>query len=251
MLKLIEDAKNAGSSSSVNGINNNASLLASNKGVITVDARTNTLVVKDTNEGINSMRALIEKIDIPVKQVMIEARIVTASETFAREIGVRWGSTRNSSANPFSTKSTNLSVDLGSSVGVGGGLTVGLLSISDMLLDLSLSALKTEGRGEIISSPKVLTADKQKARISSGRQIAYQEASASGATTVSFKEAALTLEATPNITPDGKISIQLDVRNGDTTGEVYAGVPVIREEQHQHQCRPRRWSNGGFRRCVP
>lgn len=230
VLKLIEDAKNAGSSSSVNGINNNASLLASNKGVITVDARTNTLVVKDTNEGINSMRALIEKIDIPVKQVMIEARIVTASETFAREIGVRWGSTRNSSANPFSTKSTNLSVDLGSSVGVGGGLTVGLLSISDMLLDLSLSALKTEGRGEIISSPKVLTADKQKARISSGRQIAYQEASASGATTVSFKEAALTLEATPNITPDGKISIQLDVRNGDTTGEVYAGVPVIRED---------------------
>ena len=99
-----------------------------------------------------------------------------------------------------------------------------------MLLDLSLSALKTEGRGEIISAPKVLTADKQKARISSGRQIAYQEASASGATSVSFKEAALTLEATPNITPDGKISIQLDVRNGDTTGEVYAGVPVIRED---------------------
>ena len=227
VLKLIEDARSAGSRS--NNDVGNASLLASSKGVITVDARTNTLIVKDTNEGINSMRALIEKIDIPVKQVMIEARIVTASETFAREIGVRWGSNRQT-GNPFSTKTTNLSVDLGTSAGLGGGLTVGLLSISDMLLDLSLSALKTEGRGEIISAPKVLTADKQKARISSGRQIAYQEASASGATSVSFKEAALTLEATPNITPDGKISIQLDVRNGDTTGEVYAGVPVIRED---------------------
>lgn len=227
VLKLIEDARSSGSRSNDVG---NASLLASSKGVITVDARTNTLIVKDTSEGINSMRALIEKIDIPVKQVMIEARIVTASETFAREIGVRWGSNRQS-GNPFSTKTTNLSVDLGSSAGLGGGLTVGLLSISDMLLDLSLSALKTEGRGEIISAPKVLTADKQKARISSGRQIAYQEASASGATSVSFKEAALTLEATPNITPDGKISIQLDVRNGDTTGEVYAGVPVIREDR--------------------
>lgn len=231
VLKLIEDARSSGSRSNDVG---NASLLASSKGVITVDARTNTLIVKDTNEGINSMRALIEKIDIPVKQVMIEARIVTASETFAREIGVRWGANKGSSTNPFSLKSgspTNLSVDLGTSKGIGGGLTVGLLSISDMLLDLSLSALKTEGRGEIISAPKVLTADKQKARISSGRQIAYQEASASGATSVSFKEAALTLEATPNITPDGKISIQLDVRNGDTTGEVYAGVPVIREDR--------------------
>ncbi|TWV84713.1 type IV pilus secretin PilQ [Moraxella sp. VT-16-12] len=231
VLKLIEDARSSGSRSNDVG---NASLLASSKGVITVDARTNTLIVKDTSEGINSMRALIEKIDIPVKQVMIEARIVTASETFAREIGVRWGANKGSSTNPFSLKSgspTNLSVDLGTSKGIGGGLTVGLLSISDMLLDLSLSALKTEGRGEIISAPKVLTADKQKARISSGRQIAYQEASASGATSVSFKEAALTLEATPNITPDGKISIQLDVRNGDTTGEVYAGVPVIREDR--------------------
>lgn len=227
VLKLIEDARSSGS----RGINDagNTSLLNSSKGVITVDARTNTLVVKDTNEGINSMRALIEKIDIPVKQVMIEARIVNASESFSREIGVQWGSNRQS-GNPFSTKTTNLAVDLGSASGVGGGMTVGLLSISNMLLDLTLNALKTEGRGEVISSPKVLTADKQKARISSGKQIPYQEASASGATSVSFKEAALSLEATPNITPDGKISIQLDVRNADTTGEFSGGVPIIRED---------------------
>lgn len=164
---------------------------------------------------------------------MIEARVVNATEAFSKEIGVNWGATKNSSTNPFSTKAnspTNLSVDLGSSAVKNASLTVGLLSISDMLLDLTLSAMQAENRGEVISSPKVLTADKQKARISSGKQIAYQEASASGATTVSFKEAVLSLEATPNITPDGKISLQLNIRNGDTTGEIYAGVPVIRED---------------------
>lgn len=231
VLKMIEDARSAGSRN-VDNVGN-ASLLNSSKGVITVDSRTNTLVVKDTNDGINSMRALIEKIDIPVKQVMIEARIVNASESFSKEIGVQWGSTKGSSTNPFSTKAggpTSLSVDLGSAVGIGGGVSVGLLSISDMLLDLTLNALKTEGRGEVISAPKVLTADKQKARISSGKQIPYKEASASGAITTSFKEAALSLEATPNITPDGKISIQLNVRNADTTGEYSAGEPIIRED---------------------
>lgn len=230
VIKLIDDADSRGRSGDTGG---KTALLESPDGVITADARTNTIIIKDTSAGINNIRALIDKIDIPVKQVMIEARVVTASETFSKEMGVNWGSTKGSSTNPFSTKSaspTSLSVDLGTATGVGGGLTVGLLSISDMLLDLSLSALKAEGRGEVISAPKVLTADKQKARISSGKQIPYQEASASGATSVSFKEAVLSLEATPNITPDGKISLQLNIKNGDTTGETYAGVPVIRED---------------------
>lgn len=230
VIKLIDDADSRGRSGDAGG---KTALLASPDGVITSDARTNTIIIKDTSEGINNIRALIDKIDIPVKQVMIEARVVNATEAFSKEIGVNWGATKNSSTNPFSTKAnspTNLSVDLGSSAVKNASLTVGLLSISDMLLDLTLSAMQAENRGEVISSPKVLTADKQKARISSGKQIAYQEASASGATTVSFKEAVLSLEATPNITPDGKISLQLNIRNGDTTGEIYAGVPVIRED---------------------
>ncbi len=242
VIKLIDDADSRGRSGDTGG---KTALLESPDGVITADARTNTIIIKDTSAGINNIRALIDKIDIPVKQVMIEARVVTASETFSKEIGVNWGSTRKSDTNPFSSKnnsswtdshsqsrnpSSSLSVDLGGAAGVGGSLTLGLLSISDMLLDLNLSALKAEGRGEVISAPKVLTADKQKARISSGKQIPYQEASASGATSVSFKEAVLSLEATPNITPDGKISLQLDIKNGDTTGETYAGVPVIRED---------------------
>lgn len=90
--------------------------------------------------------------------------------------------------------------------------------------------MQAERRGEVISSPKVLTADKQTAKISSGKQIPYQEASASGATSTSFQEAALSLEATPNVTPDGKISINLKIENADTTGEVYGGVPVIRKD---------------------
>lgn len=232
VIKLLDDADSPGARDNGAG-RGSTSLLESERGVITADGRTNTIIIKDTNEGINSIRAMIDKIDIPVKQVMIEARIVNASESFSKEIGVQWGSVKGSNFNPLSTKagsSTGLMVDLGSSAGIGGGVSVGLLSISDMLLNLTLSALKTEGRGEVISAPKVLTADKQKARISSGKQIPYQEASASGATTTSFKEAALSLEATPNITPDGKISIRLNVRNADTTGEYSVGVPVIRED---------------------
>jgi len=92
-----------------------------------------------------------------------------------------------------------------------------LLGISDFMLDLELSALQADNRGEVISTPKVLTADKQTAKVSSGTQIPYQEAAASGATSTSFKEAALSLEATPNITPDGKIGLQLLITNGTPT----------------------------------
>ncbi len=102
----------------------------------------------------------------------------------------------------------NLNVDLGVS-NPAGSIAFGCLSMSDVMLDLELSALQADNRGEVISTPKILTADKQTAKVSSGTQIPYQEASASGATTTSFKEAALSLEATPNITPDGKIGLQL------------------------------------------
>ena len=107
----------------------------------------------------------------------------------------------------------NLNVDLGVN-NPAGRIAFGLLGISDFMLDLELSAMQAENRGEVVSTPKVLTADKQTAKISSGTQVAYQEASASGATTTSFIEAALSLEATPNITPDGKIGLQLNIANG-------------------------------------
>ena len=229
VMKLIDDADKGGRGDMAG----KTALLDHPDGVVTSDPRTNTIIIKDSSEGIQNIRALIDKIDIPVKQVMIEARIVNANENFSKEIGVKWGSTKGSSTNPFSTKTgspTNLAVNLGSAAGASAAFQIGLLSISDMLLDLTLSAMQTERRGEVISAPKILTADKQKAKISSGKQIPYQEASASGATSVSFKEASLTLEATPNITPDGKISLQLSIKNGDTTSEYVAGVPVIRQD---------------------
>ena len=223
----------------------NTSLLT-DRGTVTIDARTNTLIVKDTAETISNIRDLISKIDIAVKQVMIEARIVSASDAFTKELGVKWGilsqgaaSNRNllvggnlSTIDKLKTYTTatnadgttypvyrgltaanNLSVNLGAA-NPAGQIAFGLLSISDLLLDLELSAMQADNKGEVISSPKVLTSDKQTAKIMSGTQIPYQEASASGATSTSFKDAALSLEVTPNITPEGKIGLELLIENG-------------------------------------
>ena len=239
----------SGSNSNIgnaNSVDNNT--LLSNRGTVTVDERTNTLIIKDVAESIENIHKLIGKIDIPVRQVMIEARIVSATDSFSKEIGVRWGILSNGAANnrnllvggsnqtlwdlkDFDVETTtvngqtvsypkytidqkkSLNVDLGVD-NPAGRIAFGLLGISDFMLDLELSAMQADNRGEVISTPKVLTADKQKAKVSSGTQIPYQQASASGATTTSFKEAALSLEATPNITPDGKIGLQLEIRNG-------------------------------------
>lgn len=226
-----------------------SSSLLTDRGTVTIDTRTNTLIVKDTAETISNIRDLISKIDIAVKQVMIEARIVSATDTFSKELGVKWGilsqgaaSNRNllvggnlSTIDSLKTYTTatnadgttypvysgltaanNLSVNLGAA-NPAGSIAFGLLSISDLLLDLELSAMQADNKGEVISSPKVLTADKQTAKIMSGTQIPYQEASASGATSTSFIEAALSLEVTPNITPEGRIGLDLSIENGSPT----------------------------------
>ena len=233
-----------------NNLEDNTTLLSS-RGTVTVDERTNTLIIKDVGDSIENIRNLISKIDIPVRQVMIEARIVSATDSFSKEIGVRWGILSNGAANnrsllvggsdqtlwdlkDFDVQTTtvngqtvsypkydisrpdNLNVDLGVA-NPAGSIAFGLLGLSDVMLDLELSALQADNRGEVISTPKILTADKQTAKVSSGTQIPYQEASASGATTTSFKEAALSLEATPNITADGKIGLQLVITNGTPT----------------------------------
>lgn len=244
-----------------NRANDNNTLL-SDRGTVTVDERTNTLIIKDVANSIENIRTLIGKIDIPVRQVMIEARIVSATDSFSKEIGVRWGILSNGAANNRSllvggsnqtladlkdfdietttingqtvsypsydiTRPDNLNVDLGVD-NPAGSIAFGLLSLSDVMLDLELSALQADNRGEVISTPKVLTADKQTAKVSSGTQIPYQEASASGATTTSFREAALSLEATPNITPDGKIGLQLLITNG--TPVFTNGIVAINED---------------------
>lgn len=226
-----------------------SSSLLTDRGTVTIDTRTNTLIVKDTAETISNIRDLISKIDIAVKQVMIEARIVTASDAFTKELGVKWGvlsqgaaSNRNllvggnlSTIDSLKTYTTatnadgttypvysgitaanNLSVNLGAN-NAAGSIAFGLLSISDLLLDLELSAMQADNKGEVISSPKVLTSDKQTARIMSGTQIPYQVEDGDNGRKTEFKDAGLTLEVTPNITPEGRVGMDLNIQNGSPT----------------------------------
>ncbi|MGP4964565.1 type IV pilus secretin PilQ [Psychrobacter celer] len=245
VLTLISQGSGSSGSSSNRADDNNS--LLSNRGTVTVDERTNTLIVKDVADSIENIHKLISKIDIPVRQVMIEARIVSATDSFSKEIGVRWGILSNGAANnrnllvggsnqtlwdlkDFDVETTtvngqtvsypsyditrpdNLNVDLGVA-NPAGSIAFGLLSMSDVMLDLELSALQADNRGEVISTPKVLTADKQTAKVSSGTQIPFPTEASGGGTTIEYKEAALSLEATPNITPDGKIGLKLDIKN--------------------------------------
>lgn len=206
--------------------------LLSERGTVTVDKRTNTLIIQDVPASVTNIKALIERIDIPVEQVMIEARIVSANENFGRKLGASFGARgqigkvhyggsqaslwtmRQEGVAAGNYQKNHLNVDLGVDKAMG-RIAFGLLNLPDMILDLELSAMQAENQGEVISTPKVLTADKQTARISSGLQIPYQETTHSGASTTKFKEASLILEATPNITPDGKIGLKLNIKNGN------------------------------------
>jgi type IV pilus assembly protein PilQ len=213
--------------------------LISERGSVVVDDRTNSIVVTDTRAKLAEIRALIEQVDIPIRQVMIEARIVIASSNINEQLGIRWGggylnagSDRFTSvagdtasvtslnnqliggANPIAMPTAPL-VDLGVAEATS-GFAVGFTS-TDLFLTAELSALEASGEGEVVSQPKVITGDKQKASIKSGTEIPYQEGAASGATTTAFKEAVLKLDVTPNITPDDRILLDLIV-NQDSVG---------------------------------
>ena len=215
--------------------------LISERGSVVVDERTNSIVVTDTGAKLAEIRDLIEKVDIPIRQVMIEARIVIASSNIDQQLGIRWGGGYlNADGDKFtsiagdtsSVTSLNNQMIAGSSpiqmptapfvdLGVSGGTSgfaVGFTS-TDLFLTAELSALEASGEGEVVSQPKVITGDKQKASIKSGTEIPYQEGAASGATTTAFKEAVLKLDVTPNITPDDRILLDLVV-NQDSVGEL-------------------------------
>ena len=215
--------------------------LISQRGSVVVDERTNSIVVTDTVAKLTEIRDLIEKVDIPIRQVMIEARIVIASSNIDQQLGIRWGggylnasddkftSIAGDTAGVTSLNSQMISddspvqmptapfVDLGVSGGTA-GFAVGFTS-TDLFLTAELSALEASGEGEVVSQPKIITGDKQKASIKSGTQIPYQEGAASGATTTAFKEAVLKLDVTPNITPDDRVLLDLVV-NQDSVGEL-------------------------------
>jgi len=220
--------------------------LMSDRGMVTTDERTNTLLVQDTASKLVEVRQLVATLDIPVRQVLIESRIVIASNDFSRDLGVKFGwskrTTFNNGENVIAAGGTldsitgnniinpgfrpdGLLVDLpviGATSSI--GLAVG--KIGSYMLNLELTAMEAEGQGEVISSPRVLTSNQKTAFIQSGVEIPYQEATSSGATSVSFKDAVLELKVTPQITPDDRIIMDLDVKK-DSVGEVYLGVPSI------------------------
>jgi len=224
----------------------NSSML-SDRGNVSVDTRTNTLLVQDTVSRVDQVRNMVKSLDVPVRQVSVEARIVIASDNFGKELGTRFGVTKIGSSGGItsgslgSTSSIADNMASGTSievpglddrlnvnlpvVGAAGSLGFSLLA-KDYLLDLELSALQAESKGDVVSTPRVVTADKKKAVIEQGVDIPYLQASSSGATSVSFKKAVLSLEVTPQVTPDEHVIMDLKV-NQDTVGEVYSGVPSI------------------------
>ncbi len=216
--------------------------LISRRGSVIVDTRTNSLIVTDTAAKLDEIRELIDHVDIPIRQVMIEARIVIAQSDVAQQLGIRWGGgyldignddVFSASGDLENVTSLNeavisgetptlsfpgaLLVDLGVATATG-SFAVGYTS-NDLFLTAELSALEAAGKGEVVSQPKIITGDKQRAVIKSGTEIPYQESSANGETTVAFKEAVLSLQVTPNITPDDRILLDL-VINQDSVGDL-------------------------------
>ncbi|MCF1488397.1 secretin N-terminal domain-containing protein [Pseudomonas mosselii] len=197
------------------------------RGSLSVDVRTNTLVATQPAARLAELRRLVTQLDVPVRQVMIEARIVEANVDYDKALGVRWGGPLYGAERRLGS---NLFVDLGVER-AGAGLGVGLLR-SDILLDLELSAMEKSGNGEIISQPKVVTADKETARILKGTEVPYQETTRSGATSVSFREASLSLEVTPQITPDGKVIMAVRVTKDEPDFiNALNDVPPIRKNE--------------------
>jgi type IV pilus assembly protein PilQ len=225
--------------------------LLSERGTVAVDARTNTLLVNDTATSLGNVRRLVTTLDIPVRQVLIETRVVIVNDDYSRELGVRFGSTvvkdnssngllsmtgsaqgnepivnsaignLNSTGSPFpvtlGTADQRYNVNLPVS-NPAGSIALAILD-SDYLVDLELSALQAEGDGRVVSTPRIVATNQREARILQGTEIPYQESSSSGATTTQFKEAVLSLTVIPQITPDDRIIMDLTITK-DSVGEV-------------------------------
>lgn len=262
--KLITQNKGSSNSGGSSGANNNdKESLLSSRGSISIDARTNTIIVNDTQPFIDKIRNMVDLLDVQVKQVMVEARIVRATTDFTKEMGVKWGILSQGITNnnhllvggsdtslwdlrepEFDSerggytyeiqRPQNLNVDLGVTSPGASRIAFGLISLSDFMLDLELSALQADGYGEVISTPKVLTADKQKAMVASGTQIPYQSSEGGGVNAVSttaFIDATLSLDVTPSITPDGKVQMELNITSDSPGNPTPTGQLTINKNQ--------------------
>lgn len=246
--------------------------LLSERGSVTTDERTNTLLIQDTAEKLDEIKKVVAKLDIPIRQVLIESRVVIANDDFSKELGAKFGVSETSQFSYDNKPGTaqisggdigtselaqaqeinraagggyNLSSALGGIghdqtlnsslpvIGQAGQFALALLG-DDYLLQLELTAMQNEGRGEVVSSPRVITSNQTEAVIRQGVEIPYQQASSSGATNVSFKSAVLELKVTPQITPDDRVIMDLAVSK-DSVGDVTAGIPSINTRNVQTQ----------------
>ncbi len=262
-VKELEPLFTGGAGGGEDGESGASASLLSPRGSVIIDERTNTLIVKDTDEVISEVRRILNKLDVPIRQVLISSRIVIAQDDFTKELGSRFGVTRvqgagsngiaatsgtfastdtiagsavdnlASSGSPFpvdipfgnTINPERLNVNLPVAGQAAGALAFTVLS-GGSLIDLEISALQAENQGEIISSPRVVTSDRHQAFIEQGVEIPYLSAASSGATKVEFKKAVLSIEVTPQITPDDRIIMDLSVKK-DAVGEVFAGIPSI------------------------
>lgn len=229
----------------------NVTKLLSNRGTILIDARTNTMILADTQRHLDDVLALVAKLDRPTPQVMIEARIVISSRTFTREFGAQLGlaysqitdrtfpnriDVRGGLIPPVPAPGTivsppapaNYLLDLPAAVAVGSGGAIGfsLASIGGAILDAQLSALESSGRGKIIASPKIATLDNTEAQIQSGQRIPYQTTSSEG-TRTEFVDASIVLKVTPHVTPNDYIGMKITATKNDRGADTAAGLPII------------------------
>lgn len=228
------------------------------RGQVTVDERTNTLLVKDTLSGIDTVKKAVVVLDIPIKQVVIEVRMVTIRDNIDEQLGIRWGISDNSSSassnsgisgtldgaadirngviGPDAVPRLNVNLPVASPAG---SVAVQIARLSDgTLLDLELSALERENKGEIVATPRITASNQNTSRIEQGTEIPYVQAASSGATTVTFKKAVLSLEVTPQITPDNSVILDLDITQdarGDTVSTPTGPAVAIDTQQIQTQ----------------
>lgn len=271
--KILDGSNSSGGLATGTAVGQNRIL--SKRGNVNYDPRTNTVFIQDTAKKLEEIQAIINKVDVSVKQVMIESRLVLAEDTFSKSLGARFGVQKdgrfgngNNAISIGGTLNSPLAAGAGGSAGgvTGPNGTTGSTTIANaaantaglnsnlpsslanagsiafslfrlpagLLLNLELSALESDRRGKIVSSPRVTTANQQTARIAQGVEIPYLQASSSGAANIAFKKAELSLEVTPQITPDDKIIMDLEVRK-DSPGEETAGVPAINTQNVKTQ----------------
>lgn len=251
---MFELFRNRGGDSGGGGSSATGSVLSA-RGQAIVDERTNSIIITDTADRIENFKKLVNQIDIPIRQVLIEARIVIANSDFRRELGIRWGGVSyglrpgkslteiaggedglsdtgtTSPAKWLQGKGGTLDLTKNRIVDLGVSNPTGVIAAGVLMdntyLDMELSALENGGYAEIVSQPKVITSDKQSAVIKSGTQIPYQEASASGSTSTSFKDAVLMLNVTPQITPDNNVIMDLNITKDAVGAATQSGVPTI------------------------